>query len=86
MGDADAAEGNAMKCSIAGCPGEYERREVVHTVRHGGEVVVIDRVPAEVCTICGDVLFTPETVRQIEQLLRQRPRPARSVPLYEYVA
>jgi hypothetical protein len=23
-----------MKCSIDECPGSYERREVVHTVRH----------------------------------------------------
>ena len=32
-----------MKCTVSGCPGEYEdRREVTHTVRHLGRVVVID--------------------------------------------
>jgi YgiT-type zinc finger domain-containing protein len=73
-----------MKCSIEGCPGEYEKREIVHTVRHDGRVVVIDHVPAEVCSVCGDVLLKPETVRRIEELLKKEPRPASTVPLYEY--
>ncbi len=38
-----------MKCTIKGCPGEYEERKIVHTVRHHGQVIVIDHVPAEVC-------------------------------------
>jgi len=74
-----------MKCSIAGCPGEYEEREIVHTVRYYGEVIVIDNVPAEVCSVCGDVLLKPETVRRIEELLHSAPQPAGTVPLYKYV-
>ena len=54
-------------CSIEGCTGSYERREVTHTVRHQGEIVVIDHVPAEVCSVCGDVLFDAATVRGIER-------------------
>lgn len=73
-----------MKCSLDGCSGRYEERLIVHTVRVGGEVVVIDHVPAEVCAACGDVLFTPDTVRHIERLLRERGQPSRTVPLYEY--
>jgi YgiT-type zinc finger domain-containing protein len=73
-----------MKCSIKGCPGEYEDRKIVHTVRYNGQVIVIDHVPAEVCSVCGDVLLRPETVRQIEALLRKRERPISTVPLYEY--
>jgi YgiT-type zinc finger domain-containing protein len=73
-----------MKCSIEGCPGEYEERKIVHTVRHKGEVIVIDHVPAEVCSVCGDVLLKPETVRRIEKLLQTASRPTSTVPLYEY--
>lgn len=73
-----------MKCSIEGCPGEYEEREIVHTVRYKGQVIVIDHVPAEVCAVCGDVLLKPETVRGIERLLRTTTRPVSVVPLYEY--
>lgn len=73
-----------MRCSIEGCPGEYEERKIVHTVRHQGQVIVIDHVPAEVCSVCGDVLLKPETVRRIEVLLRAATRPVSTVPLYEY--
>ncbi|MBI4757540.1 MAG: YgiT-type zinc finger protein [Chloroflexi bacterium] len=75
---------SSLKCSIEGCPGEYEERQIVHTVRHRGQVLVIDRVPAEVCSVCGDVLLKPETVRRIEELLQAAAQPARTVPLYEY--
>ena len=70
-----------MKCGIAGCSGEYEQREVMHTVRQGDRIIVINHVPAEVCMICGDVLFTPETVRRIGALRRTTAPPARTVPL-----
>jgi YgiT-type zinc finger domain-containing protein len=73
-----------MKCTIDGCPGGYEERMVTHTVRHHGRLVVFDHVPAEVCSVCGDVLFKPETVRRIESLLASGQEPAATVPMYEY--
>ena len=73
-----------MKCSIDGCPGNYEDRRVLHTVRFRGEIVVIDQVPAEVCDVCGDVLLKPETVVQIEKLLNVVHKPSRTAPVYEY--
>lgn len=73
-----------MDCTIQGCPGAYEDRTVLHTLRSHGHVIVIDRVPAQVCSICGDALLRPETVRRIEELLQTMPRPAKEVPLYEY--
>lgn len=80
----DRTEQSNVKCTIAGCPGEYESKTVIHPVRHRGRVVVIDHVPAEVCSICGDVLFSPDTVRHIETLLANLGTPAQNVPLFEY--
>jgi len=74
-----------MKCSIEGCPGEYEERKILHTVRYHGQVIVIDRVSADVCSVCGDVLLKPDTVRRIEKLLMTAAHPTRTVPLYEYI-
>jgi YgiT-type zinc finger domain-containing protein len=85
VANASGKEKPAVKCTIVGCPGTYEARTVVHTVKRRGEVMVIDRVPAEVCNVCGDVLLAPETVRRIEALLTATPPPLRTVPLYEYV-
>jgi len=75
-----------MRCSIVGCPGSYEQRAVHHTVRHRGRVIVIDHVPAEVCDVCGDVLFEPQTVRHIEGLLAALPEPQQTAPVYEYAS
>jgi len=74
-----------MKCTIEGCPGEYEDRQIVHTVRHRGQVIVIDQVPAEVCTICGDVLLKPETVRRLEKMLQTSAKAKKTAPLFDYV-
>jgi YgiT-type zinc finger domain-containing protein len=84
MDNTNPEEVMEMKCSIEGCPGEYEERKIVHTVRYEGQVIVIDHVPAEVCSVCGDVLLKPETVRRIEALLRTATHPVSMVPLYEY--
>ncbi|NBB86486.1 MAG: YgiT-type zinc finger protein [Bacteroidetes bacterium] len=72
-------------CSIQGCPGTYEVRRVVHTVRHQGDIIVVEDVPAEVCSVCGDVLFTPETVEHVQRIVRERKEPARRhAPVYSY--
>lgn len=84
MDNPDTKETLDMKCSIDGCPGEYEAEKVVHTVRHKGQVMVIDHVPADVCSVCGDMLLEPDTVRRIEILLQEKQQPTRRVPLYEF--
>ena len=82
--DEVSEERRAVKCSIDGCPGAYESESVVHAVRHAGQVVVIDHVPADVCSVCGDVLLKLDTVRRIEILLREQQEPTTTVPMYEY--
>lgn len=77
-------EAKGMKCSIKDCPGEYEERQIIHPVRYYGKVVIIDHVPAEVCSVCNDVLLRPEIVRRIEKLLRTEAKPTGTAPLYEY--
>ncbi len=73
-----------MECSITGCPGCYEERLITQTVHYHGEIIVIDHVPADVCTVCGDVLLRPETVERIESLLQESTQPAAMAPVYEY--
>ena len=73
-----------MNCSLEGCPGKYETKTTVHTVRHDGQIIVIDHVPADVCSVCGDTLLEPATVRRIEGLLQEKRQPAMTVPLYEF--
>ena len=56
-----------MNCSIHGCPGTYELRQTTHTVRHKGQVVVLDRVPVEVCSECGMMYYDAAVLKEIER-------------------
>ncbi len=74
----------AMRCSIKGCPGEYDVRTIVHTVKRGEDILVFKNVPAEVCAVCSDTLLSPETVRHLEEMMRHKPKPEKFAALYEY--
>lgn len=73
-----------MKCSIVGCPGEYESRLILHTVKRGTDVIVFEDVPAEVCDVCSDILLTPDTIRHLEEQLKQKTEPQKHAPVYAY--
>ena len=73
-----------MKCSIHGCPGEYEQRLIIHTVKRGADVLVFEDVPAEVCDVCSDMLLAPETVRHLERLVQRHDEPEKHAPVYAY--
>jgi YgiT-type zinc finger domain-containing protein len=73
-----------MKCTIVRCSGEYEDKKIAQTSRHAGRLVVIENVPAEACSICGDILLTPDTVRRMEEILREAREPDWMAPVYEY--
>ena len=70
-------------CSIKGCPGTYEMKTITHMIADDGKTLLIEGVPAEVCSVCGDVLLSLETVEHIEQLLQQPGPPAHTAPVYE---
>ena len=73
-----------MRCSIHGCPGQYETKEIVHTLRKGSNILVFEHVPAEFCSVCGDTLLAPETIEHIEALLSSNGKPGKLAPVYEY--
>ena len=73
MDYADPQKRIAMTCGIENCPAEYEPGTIMHTVRRKGQVVVIDHVPADVCSLCGDALPKPDTVRKTDSMLRKQP-------------
>ena len=73
-----------MKCSVKGCPGQYEHKAILHTVHKGPEIFVFAHVPAEVCSVCGDTVLAPETIRRLDGLPRRKGKPERLAPVYEY--
>lgn len=73
-----------MKCSIQNCPGHYDHRLIVHTVKHDRQVLVFEDVPAEVCDVCSDTLLAPETVRHLEELMNRQTEPRSHAPVFAY--
>ena len=70
----------SFKCHV--CGGEAAGNEFVSEVLEvGGRRVLVEHVPAQVCTRCGETTFSRETTERIRLLVRGAGRPARTVPL-----
>lgn len=49
------------------CGGDIVEKEVTE-VLYGGQNTALVRVTAGVCLLCGERLYTPDTVRQFEEI------------------
>jgi YgiT-type zinc finger domain-containing protein len=56
------------KCPV--CGGEMVTKEVEKLLRGGIHTAVL-RVPAEVCLMCGERLYSQETVRRFEEVRKK---------------
>lgn len=61
-------------------------RKVTYTVEIGGQLIVVENVPARVNIETGEQLFSPDTVERLQKLIREQKKPKRviQVPVYEY--
>ena len=71
------------KCPF--CVGELEERVVTHPQSYQGKVYILENVPAEVCSQCGEVLLRPEVLERMQQLVWSGVAPGRTtqVPVYD---
>ena len=71
------------KCPF--CGGELEERVVTHPQSYQGKVYILENVPAEVCSQCGEVLLRPEVLEKMQQLVWSgvAPRRTTQVPVYD---
>ena len=75
------------RCAL--CNGRLEEGATEFMARAGGEVVIINNVPAYVCEQCGEPYYTAEISRKIDAVMREahrkklcvRPVPAGEVSL-----
>jgi YgiT-type zinc finger domain-containing protein len=61
-------------------------QRVIYTLELEGKIVVVENVPARVCTETGERFFSPETVEHLQQLVWGRKEPSRTieVPVFEF--
>ena len=64
--------------------GAYRERLVLHSEHRGDRLIVVEDVPALVCDVCGDQIFTEEASKGIERALEGEP--AYSSPIYRFPA
>jgi YgiT-type zinc finger domain-containing protein len=71
---------STFKCHV--CGSEAARNEFVSEVLEvDGQRVLVNRIPAQVCTRCGEAAFSRETTERIRLLVHGAGRPVRTVPL-----
>ena len=68
------------------CGGILENKTIQIDFRYGGQLVIVDGVPAQVCKGCGEQLVTAATSKQIDALLDSKIKPIRSiaVPVFPF--
>jgi len=71
---------SGFKCHV--CGGTAAKDESVSEVLNvGGRRVLVEHIPAQVCTRCKEAVFSRETTERIRQLVHGAGRPSRTVPL-----
>ena len=69
-----------FKCHV--CGGETARDEFVSEVLDvDGRRVLVEHIPAQVCTRCAEATFSRETTERIRLLVHGADRPVKTVPL-----
>jgi len=74
------------KCSV--CASQESRNEFVDEVfQFDGKYVLVDHIPATVCTRCGEETFSRENTEKIRQLVHGQAKPKKSIALdvFEFV-
>ncbi len=71
-------ENKAMKTCYF-CQGEVINKRIRHVHHWGDEIVIFENVPAEVCTQCGEVYFSPEVLEMMDKVTLERTPPDKSI-------
>lgn len=75
-----------MKCDMCGSP--LMEDMVTYTIQLDEKLVVVEHVPAKVCTQCGERLYSPETVERLQTTVWEQRSPSRMLqtPVFDFAA
>ena len=69
-----------FKCHV--CGNETASSEFVDEVLDvDGRRVLVEHIPAQVCTRCGEAVFSRETTERVRQLVHGAGGPMKTIPL-----
>ena len=71
-----------MRCDL--CGGRIEKKRVSYTLFYEGHWIIVEGVPAKVCQQCGEKLFSPKTVEELEKVIWNKRSPQKRIetPVY----
>ena len=64
----------------------FVERRVTYHVEVDGQLILVEKVPARVNVETGERLFSPDTVEHLQEIVRKKQSPKRTIetPVYEY--
>ena len=73
-----------MQCVF--CGGKLKEKKVIFTYDEGDKYLLVENVPAFVCTKCGEKTYSPEVTDQLLKFARDEFQPVRTieVPVFDY--
>ena len=68
------------------CGGKTESQRVTAENWWGGQLALVENVPAWICSDCGEKYFDADTCKQLDQLRRKPPDAERTlkIPVYSF--
>jgi YgiT-type zinc finger domain-containing protein len=73
-----------MKCVF--CGGDLENKKVTFVYDENGNYLAVENVPAEVCTKCGEKIYSPEVAKELLKYSRQNYPPVKTIemPVFDF--
>ena len=70
------------------CQGQMRDQEIRYVLEMPSRLLVIEHVPAKVCSQCGEQLFAPGTVERLQQTAWEGHAPVRvmQTPVFDFAA
>jgi HTH-type transcriptional regulator / antitoxin MqsA len=81
-----ATEVVMFQCHV--CGNTKERTELVSEIFNiDGRFLLVEQIPAQVCTNCGEPTFSREVTERVRQMVHSEVKPVRSInlPVYAFV-
>lgn len=66
------------KCEVCGNT-KFHQEHVDEFFRVGGEIILVEQVPAQMCDRCGEATFSRETVEKVCRMTQEHSQPTRKV-------
>lgn len=80
--DSATKKSSEMKTCEHGCPGHLRSDHITRVFERRGSLVavILENIPASVCTVCGRAFFREPVARDIDRLLAPFHGTRRSIP------